>query len=115
VQRAKAFWAVVAGGVAEWLNQKAAIFADKGIVIFGKMFLFHAHTPFVNFLGKYLLFLPSFAIMKKTKEGKRMNLLALSAPTSSVSLPIAAAVIGAGVLIIVLFVLIPAIRKSKKP
>ncbi len=44
-----------------------------------------------------------------------MNLLALSAPTSSVSLPIAASVIGAGVLIIVLFVLIPAIRKSKKP
>ncbi len=42
------------------------------------------------------------------------NLFAL-APTSSISMPIVAGVIGAGIVCIVLFVLLPAIRKSKKP
>ncbi len=44
-----------------------------------------------------------------------MHLFALSASESTVSLPIVASVVGAGVLVIVLFILIPAIRKSKKP
>ncbi len=36
-------------------------------------------------------------------------------PTSQISLPLAVGVIGAGAVLLVLLVLIPAIRKSKKP
>ena len=45
VQGAKATGTVVAGAVAEGLNGQTAIFADEGIVVFCKSFLFHKNSP----------------------------------------------------------------------
>ena len=45
VQRAKTARTVVAGAVAKGLDGQTAVFADEGIVIFGKSFLFHKISP----------------------------------------------------------------------
>ena len=42
VERAKTARTMVAGAVSERLDFKSAVFADKGIVVFGESFLFHS-------------------------------------------------------------------------
>jgi hypothetical protein len=41
VERAKAFWAMVARGVAKGLYLETAVGTNKAVIVFGEKFLFH--------------------------------------------------------------------------